>query len=1418
MEFMNAFELLKLKELSRVWVDAVWDLDFTEIEALDAEIDNEITRNAPNGFKTLYNCLLPYATDIEASTTASDRSSQSVWTVFGENGVSTKSLVAVLSYFILRIKAKANSVQQRLNALQAASLYVLLLGIPGSVANKVFHQVLLDTCMTVASLCWPQSSGKKRKKDTLKNSQAEGKRSKPHRKDHDQMEVDEDDDEDQEEDVHFSAQDLLKIREGIVLLVRTFLTLLQTFPLKDKPQSAENCVEILTKLTDFEPVARELTFSCGKDVEEMKTIPELAYYGLSLLCSPSHGDEKESLRRVFYRLLYVILMMSKGDLRKPSLLIPTQAVLTTRDQAIQFVCHLVDELKEPALPFLRILLQHICFKMVEKTDYRTHGAQAVSKLLTKMPCSEYASFIKWLLNYSTHSKVAYRMFALDIAIALLEQPEREAEDSLSPELAIFLPHKFLVHDMVFGRRSDVSPTVRGHALACLAQCLEKPSLNATRSVQELFSATGAQTVLETDGTDGTLSAHQTQKTYGTLPFKTIEITCREGVSYESNKTMALLKRRVSDPKTNVRKSALQVMMSLLKHNIILLSQENLSVLSDRCRDPALSVKKKAIQCLVDLLTARPNSSVVQKAWLRGVVPAVIDPESSVQEKALECLEEVVLSQVKKHSSDSYQDAAQKLNWDLLGLLCDECQDLSRYFSKAFTVWSKQNKFTPNFINNLVSHTEADHSAAAWLLLSKVAGSSPNLNHSKILDAWDEMIRLKNMTDTTSCHILNVMGDISEHLNEHTKNRIVEDIMTWLKSFEMPLAVISASVETMCRLGRTKAIKDTQKFLDQYCGELVSLCENYLSNVILRENGAQNLDEDLLVKHLYTLGVASLHCPAKVGKRTVLMVQSVLTCVEQTNVVRSDEIPASQPLSQFNPTSLPSSVRAHAVITLGKFCLQHEELTQKYLPAFARELELCSEVAVRSNVVVVMCDLCVRYTNMVDRYIPNISTCLRDSDALIREQTLTMVTNLLQEEFVKWKGSLFFRFVTVLVDPDPAINSLCEYCLIHVLLMKNPLMFSQHFIECIFHFNSYEKHKTYNKFLQTASEKARFSLRGAQNQGKRFRIYKFLLEHFTDAQRFNITTKISQTILACFADGELPLDAEGAEILAETFGILSLKEIKLHAITSSKSEGEEQEYEQMALAKAVLQVAQKKVVSQVQKKVFIENMIPIIIALKSMLELKRSPVLKDLMGYLQVTMQDYRSEVKEFFAADEQLAAELEYNLQMFEKEQEMENKIFNCSLAWNTPSCSTAGSVQTSSAPANRLLQTGVATPQPLHPYHHGLVRGQAKLSQSARGLPLLTIGPQQYSGPHRNVSPLEDSARPKRNLCNRAISTPQDTVNDVTFGEGPSAIYSERRGGLSNREDGSVLQLMSPDQETTPRQWNVQSPLIKKTARRCRK
>lgn len=81
-----------------------------------------------------------------------------------------------------------------------------------------------------------------------------------------------------------------------------------------------------------------------------------------------------------------------------------------------------------------------------------------------------------------------RLFSLDVVMVLLGQPERTSEECRDPELAHFLHHRFLIQDLLFARRSDHSPTVQGHAFACLALCLELPSLNATRAVYNLFSA------------------------------------------------------------------------------------------------------------------------------------------------------------------------------------------------------------------------------------------------------------------------------------------------------------------------------------------------------------------------------------------------------------------------------------------------------------------------------------------------------------------------------------------------------------------------------------------------------------------------------------------------------------------------------------------------------------------------------------------------------------------------------------------------------------------------------------------------------------------------------------------------------------------------------------------------------------------
>ncbi|XP_070130029.1 condensin-2 complex subunit D3 isoform X5 [Equus przewalskii] len=1394
-------------DLSPEWVDTVWELDFTETEPLDPSIEAEIVETGLNAFTKLYESLSPFATEEHGST-------ESIWTFFIENNISHSALVALFYHFVQRVHKKNVSVQYREYGLHAAGLYFLLLEVPGSVANQIFHPVMFDKCIQILKKSWPQESNlnRKRKKEQPKNSQANlrgnRKRGKPPRKE--DIEMDEIVEEQEDEDnICFSTRDLCQIRNAIFQLLKNFLRLLPKFSLKEKPQCVQNCIEVFVALTNFEPVLRELHVTQARNLNQAKYIPELAYHGLYLLCSPIHGEGDKVISCVFHQMLNVILMLEVGEGSHRAPLTITSSVVNSRNQAVQFISSLVDELKESIFPVLRILLQHICAKVMDKSEYRTYAAQSLVQLLSKLPCGEYATFIAWLYRYSRSSKIPHRVFTLDVALALLELPEREVDNTLSLEQHKFLKHKFLVQEIMFDRCLDKAPTVRSKALSSFVHCLELSITTASDSILELLI--NSPTISGIESHPGTLlrnsSAFSCQK-------QTLDPSRGSGVINIDNSgetvgsgercIMQMLRKRIRDEKTNVRKSALQVLVSVLKHCDVSSMKEELLILQEQCRDPAVSVRKQALQSLTELLMAQPRCVQIQKAWLMGIIPVVMDCESTVQEKALECLDQLLLQNIKHYSKFHSGDDSQVLAWALLALLSAESQGLSQ--------------------------------------------QNPNSN--------------------TLGHVLCVIGHIAKHLPQSMRDKVTDVVKCKLSGFQWSLDLISSAVDTLQRLCRASAETpvEEQELLQQVCGDVLSTCVHCLSNIVLKEGGTGNMDEDLLVKYIFTLGDIAQLCPARVEKRAFLLIQSILAssadAAHLTSSQGSSEAPAAQPPSQLRGSVMPSGVRAHAIITLGKLCLQHEDLAKKSIPALVRELEVCDDVAVRNNVVIVMCDLCIRYTVMVDRYIPNISTCLKDSDPFIRKQTLILLTSLLQEEFVKWKGSLFFRFVSTLIDSHPDVASFGEFCLAHLLLKRSPAMFFQHFIECLFHFNNYEKHEKYNRFPQSEREIRLFSLKGKANKEKRMKIYKFLLDHFTDEQRFNITSKICLSILACFADGILPADMEASELLSDTFEVLSSKEIKLLAMRSKADRDLIMEEDDMALANVVMQEAQKKLISQVQKRNFIENIIPIIISLKTVLEKNKIPALRELMNYLREVMQDYQDEVKEFFAVDKQLASELEYDMKKYSEqlaqEQELARQADVNRGAAGAHGAQTvqqvAPSLEIMPVPAGQEHATASAAPsQPSTP---GPSAGQTPPSSleagplkrfmpKARPMSLSTIailnsvkkavesnsrhrtrstgalpfalnpGSADGTRSHASSFSLErESNGAVDHLTKRAISTPEKTINDVTFGAGVSYIDTSQTPSSvkekieAQSQENDILCLSLPDKPPPQsQQWNVKSP-----------
>ena len=187
-------------------------------------------------------------------------------------------------------------------------------------------------------------------------------------------------------------------------------------------------------------------------------------------------------------------------------------------------------------------------------------------------------------------------------------------------------------------------------------------------------------------------------------------------------------------------------------------------------------------------------------------------------------------------------------------------------------------------------------------------------------------------------------------------------------------------------------------------------------------------------------------------------------------------------------SVPSNIRAHAFVTLGKFCLRNKPLAREHINIYLRELHapghsydygkidhkivpdsekvsrestICSVNSVKSNALIVLGDLCIRYTNLVDRHIGSLASCLQDPDPLVRKHALILLTQLLLQDFLKWRGMLLFRFIATSTDTNPEISELARNILTKTLVSKFPSDFyCLHFAESVLVFNECEDHPLY----------------------------------------------------------------------------------------------------------------------------------------------------------------------------------------------------------------------------------------------------------------------------------------------------------------------------------------------------------------------
>ncbi|KAJ8299265.1 hypothetical protein KUTeg_023325 [Tegillarca granosa] len=1387
---LDAFVKLELQNLEKEWVKGIWDSDFTDIDMLDIATENDIQNNNyhTQTLKLLLRVLENWITDKEG------QNGEGLWTVLVENDISHKSFIALLAFLIDNGTKKTSSLVQKEAAVLSCSNYLKLLTVPGSGAFKVFHPVLYEKCVDVLKL-WnnigvgkrkrsisPGQNKSKRKKSTSpspgrgqRNRQSRDKNSQRNNSDLVQDFYGSDEEEDSVEEL--APQEMSSLKKLLKALLQDLVCMLEAVSLRQSEASADHTVQRLAYLSRQETEDFDGKFDKQNLPLTRMSVPELAYKVSEFYLS--NNDIYLKLYKMdwhtyvdhymvivgfvvhstFKNLLPNLLMLS-GDNNKgvAANTIPRYLCLA-KDQAVSFVCYLLKVCGDRALDSVRTLIQHLCTKVPDRAEYRHKVTQAVVTILNELPVPTYCKMVEWFFKLSKH-KINNRAFAVDLVSSLLALPEKEINGTdVEEDLVLLTKHQSLL-GILLARCSDIAPTVRSRALAAFSQCFTSHEVGIKNTLKDIVTprigprvggpphliptpvvenraqglcTNDSQTVSdktadndETPGvTDETPARGLPGVNYQT-PFLQIALTPYNPELSDDGGILSMFRRRAKDEKVIVRKSALQAIEQAIRFEAPDYRRQDIEVLVERCRDPALSVRKQAMQCLTDLMLEMPTEKTLQESV----------------------------------------SSSHKLAWDLLGIISKfESVDLRRYLQKSCRYWARQGKIKPSLITALETHIYSNKNEETWMLIAELAPAVPKLSHGFVLDYWEKEANnsdgkftfhnLLNLFCRVESHfqtlqrVLTVIRCIAKHIPDEKRNSLIDALKERLKKFDSPPELIAITISTLSKLYEAQAEKSSKRIdRESWCVDLLHASDKYLSHVILDEKGGID-DEDKVVRHLFTLGEIAQLCPAKTPKRVFLIVQSMIAapCI----------------------TSVPSSQ--------GKLCLQNEDLAKKCVAALARELETSPDPTIRNNVVIIMCDLCVRYTTTADRYVSNIAACLKDESQLVRKQTLTLLTRLLQEDFLKWKGTLFFRFISTLLDDNKEITDFAEFCLVHLLFQRHPDMFFHHFMECIFHFNAYEGHSS----------------------NKRLKLYLFMLDNMTDEHRFHLTAKICQVILGGVVDGIIPLNTESSALLQDSLHILSSKEIKLTSLRVKQNEDVVADEQEMAAV--VIAAAKKNIITQVVKKNVIENIVPIVMSLKHMLEKHRSPVLKDLMYYLRELMKDYKTEVKDILAADRQLASEIEFDLRKFEEQQEeaMKRKSTAQSMQ-NSPTIqsiqpspavgSTKGTPATgTSSPSNQPKSPSTNKDTPLHGSRvpQPVIRNPGSVELSTRSPLGSSSGSRQQ---HRTQSPLKNP--PVMSLLNEHRATPRREAPLSTI-----ALLNSAKKLISKVQQMDASKLNSPSGKT---------------------
>eukprot|EP00531_Pseudo-nitzschia_arenysensis_P017641 CAMPEP_0116126000 /NCGR_PEP_ID=MMETSP0329-20121206/6103_1 /TAXON_ID=697910 /ORGANISM="Pseudo-nitzschia arenysensis, Strain B593" /LENGTH=1207 /DNA_ID=CAMNT_0003620063 /DNA_START=27 /DNA_END=3648 /DNA_ORIENTATION=+ len=947
---------------------------------------------------------------------------------------------------------------------------------------------------------------------------------------------------------------------------------------------------------------------------------------------------------------------------------------------------------------------------LEKAALRKNTVQTIQSCMRWLPRSERFHFLEYLLKIchskvSVHRLVACELLGYVLSQDWMEQHENDVmteddyddrsfydtpdgKDAGHKDEPIRLP-RALWHALQ-GRLMDRIAAVRASAATSLESVTSEIQLGSKESWHNsiFFSSNGAERLL-----------------------------------------MALRKRAVKDETATVRKAAVLALTKVLlvqKENI---SAHYISAICELCQDSSLLTRRAAAEALTTLLEActkylKDNNAnpveedlfdigMIEEAWSTCVLPMVLDEETST--KARDAFYKVVVLPIVE-SGRSRDGNDQQVAWRILAnvgnvtgqqgaskgatqALQKALSQLGREYPEVIDIDLFEEVVTIADRTLTESDIAEETTVGAWCLLEAMLTNDSNGtgNHlrSKKVDlsfcafAWQKMLQKyqsvpKSLANRSILrYSLVVLSKVARVIESTDLEGRLSKMNECLLAFYFPPVAVGPAICAMTEL--TKYMKAGGKSSEKCIRGIFYECEKEITTFVQGENNQSSIAIQRypkLLRALFSVGEASMigfkldddqkTNPTPDYLKPSKSLQNLL------QILVSDHLPGD------SRKLIPPAIRAHAFTVLGKFCLRDESLARRSLTLLARELHPSlpnPNQSVQSNALLVLGDLCVRYTNMTDRYLPVMATCLQNGthenisilerSSVVRKHAVLLLSSLLLQDYIKWRGLLFHRFLVACSDEDEEVAVLAESVLSGPLMVRNPKIFFNHFVESIFVLNKCAAHPIYVSAARQGDGGSGIavSFDGINLDGheggqlRRRNMYNFMLSKLSDEEKIGITARLAKEVLgeAVGNEGDLsrvckefsiPNDSSPQQlksawnVLADTFFVLTSKNIKVGKVQEDV-DGDIEDPNQLANPSRQVSVAKTRLLSKISLKHMVEIVLPILCNLKIKLQASRSPLLKDLMDYLLGIYRNHKAEVKEFLANDPTLFQEIEYDARKY---------------------------------------------------------------------------------------------------------------------------------------------------------------------------